>query len=110
MVTIEILKDSEDSTVAFRVEGHAGFGESGEDIICAGVSAVTQTALVGLLKYLDKKPVHQRKPGLLACSLPEDLGHEDAQKAKFILGTMEEGLKEIEHSHGEFVELVIRRC
>jgi len=33
-----------------RVSGHAG-GRAGEDVVCAAVSAVTQTALTGLLHY-----------------------------------------------------------
>lgn len=36
---IEIIVDETE----IRVDGHAGFGSSGQDIVCAGVSALFQT-------------------------------------------------------------------
>lgn len=35
----------------FTVTGHANYAERGADIVCSAVSAVTQTTLLGLLKY-----------------------------------------------------------
>lgn len=110
MVTVELLKDQNESIVAFRVEGHTGFDDQGQDIVCAGVSAITQTALIGLMTYLEKKPVYNIADGILACSLAPGMGPEDGLKAKVILGTMEAGLKEIEFRYDDFIELTIRRC
>ena len=44
MIQATVLKDSRDSGnvsyVGIVIEGHAGYAEEGEDIICAGVSAL----------------------------------------------------------------------
>ena len=37
---------------ALTVSGHAGYAEKGKDIVCAGVSAITQT-LLGYLESCD---------------------------------------------------------
>ncbi len=34
--------------VGFRIRGHAGFAEYGQDIVCAGASAIAQAAVLGL--------------------------------------------------------------
>lgn len=96
--------------MAFRVEGHTGFDDQGQDIVCAGVSAIAQTALIGLVNYLEKKPVYKISDGILACSMASDMSPEDTMKSRIILGSMELGLKEIEFRYDEFIELRIRRC
>lgn len=45
MIRAVILKDSEGRYRGFRVDGHAGYADRGEDIICAAVSALTQNAV-----------------------------------------------------------------
>ena len=41
MIKIYYYKDG------FKVSGHAG-GKKGQDIVCAGVSAIVQTAIIGI--------------------------------------------------------------
>ena len=82
MVRVELFKDQKNMVRSFRVEGHTGYADHGEDIICAGISAITQTALVGLLNYLEKKPYYKREAGLLACTLGSDLDADDMRKRR----------------------------
>ncbi|NLB17383.1 MAG: ribosomal-processing cysteine protease Prp [Syntrophomonadaceae bacterium] len=110
MVKVEIVKDSHDVVTSFRLEGHTEYDDYGKDIVCAGVSALVQTALVGLLNYLEQKPIYEREAGFLSCYLAEGLNDEDAFKVQIILGTMEMGLREIEYKYKDFIELKIRRC
>ncbi len=105
-----MCKDRNNVVKSFRVEGHTGYADHGQDIICAGISAITQTALLGLLQYLEKKPVYEREGGLLTCTLEPELSDDDALKAQTILGTMEIGLKEIESQYQDFIRIRIRRC
>lgn len=52
MVTVKIHKDK-DIYTGYEIEGHAQYAESGKDIVCASISLIGQSTLVGLLK-LDK--------------------------------------------------------
>lgn len=110
MVKVELYKDDRDRIKSFRVEGHTGYADRGQDIICAGISAITQTAIIGLMSYLERKPVYEKDEGLLICKLPPDLSGDDVLKAQTILGTMEKGLREIELQYREFIQIRVRRC
>lgn len=104
MVEVSVLKRDAD-WIGFKAEGHAGYAAAGEDIYCAGVSALTQTALLGLIKHLCQKPVYEIKDGCLHCFLPEDLSLEDRQKANLILSTMEIGLRSMEEAYPQYVKV-----
>ena len=84
---------------SFSVKGHAGFNSEGQDIYCAGVSAVTQTALLGLLEHMSLKPEYSIEKGLMECKLPSPLTEEDREKAELILSTMEKGLISMEQAY-----------
>ncbi len=40
MITISVYKNADGKLIGFRSTGHAGFAESGQDIVCAAVSAL----------------------------------------------------------------------
>ncbi|MGR6835380.1 ribosomal-processing cysteine protease Prp [Syntrophomonas erecta] len=95
---------------SFIVEGHADYGPEGEDICCAGVSAVTQTALLGLIRHLPIKPAYDIEKGSIKCKLPPSLSPEAEEKARIILSTMEAGLLSMQEAYRDFIQIDIRRC
>ncbi|QGU00035.1 putative ribosomal protein [Candidatus Syntrophocurvum alkaliphilum] len=109
MIQVTITYNN-DKINSFKVTGHAGYAEQGEDIYCAGVSAITQTALIGLIKHLPVEPIYKIENGFLECNLPVNLVKEDIEKAQIILSTMELGLISLQDSYSDYVEVVIRRC
>ena len=58
--------------VGFLLKGHAGYGEQGEDLACAGISAITQTALLGITDVLKIKAKVTLEEGNALCLLSED--------------------------------------
>ena len=40
MIRVTVFKDSEQNARGVSLDGHAGYGEEGEDIVCAAVSAL----------------------------------------------------------------------
>ncbi len=96
--------------LSFRIVGHAGFAPEGEDIYCAGVSAVAQTALIGLVKQLKNGPNYKMEKGLLECELPPCLDGEEMKRAQIILSTMEAGLLSMQEAYPDKIKVNIRRC
>ena len=47
MINARFLK-SKGSYTAFSIEGHAGYAENGQDIVCAGVTSAVMTVLNGI--------------------------------------------------------------
>lgn len=94
----------------YIIEGHAGTAEAGHDLVCAGVSTLAQTALLGLDAYLGKKPIWKiNETGFMECRLPEGLTGEDLEKAQVILTTMELGLISIAKNYGHCLKVSRRR-
>lgn len=100
----------DDMIQAFFVEGHAGFAPKGQDIYCAGVSAVTQTTLLGLIQHLSREPVFQIVDGWISCQLPSDLDEQDRLKAQVLLSTLETGLHSMQEAYPEYIQVEYRRC
>jgi len=108
MVKIEIFEDDAGRIVTFQVEGHAGFGDSGEDLVCAAVSVLTQTAVLGLDHHLSASPEVEVDKGRLLCRLPH-LTVKDAERAEVILRTMYLGLMAIAEEYDQYIQVKKRR-
>jgi uncharacterized protein len=55
---IIITADRRFGNLKIDVRGHAGYAEHGKDIVCAGVSAITQAAILGLQALAEQYPEH----------------------------------------------------
>lgn len=56
MVKVNVSAKSGKMTI--EVEGHAGYDAHGRDIVCAGISAILQTAVLGLEAIAESYPDH----------------------------------------------------
>lgn len=110
MIRVDIFyKDN--LILGFVIMGHAGMAEEGEDIVCAGVSAVAQTALLGLDAHLNIKPKWKiEDDGLMECWLDRDIPDGEQEKAQVVLRTMELGLQNIQENYQQFLKVCKRRC
>lgn len=106
MVTVKLFRNNEGRISGFEIRGHAGYGPQGQDIVCAGVSMVAQTAIIGLIRHLNDRPLVKKSHGYLKCFLPEGLADADMEKAQIILTTLEEGLVALENSYPEYVKVL----
>lgn len=106
MIDITISLGPENRINGFVMTGHAKFSDYGTDIVCSGVSAIAQTALLGLLHYFGSKIGYRQSQGSLTCDLP-DLGPEEYVIAEAILKTMYWGLRDIEAQYGKHIRLTI---
>ncbi|MGM0501034.1 MAG: ribosomal-processing cysteine protease Prp [Bacillota bacterium] len=102
MITIKI-KRINDNIVFFSAEGHAEYASDGEDIICAAVSAILQTAAFGLIDYLELKPEINTSDGWLSCQLDQEQAQDKEVQA--ILGAMVAGLKATVKEYSEYIEI-----
>jgi len=97
---------SGDLLAGFRAKGHSGYAEEGSDIVCAAVSALTQTAQIGLVKVAGAKirANYDEKKALLEV-LVLDQDAPSGPAAQVILRTLEEGILDIEQQYPEFVRV-----
>lgn len=103
MVTVEVYKNADGRILGFRSTGHAGYGDYGHDIVCAAVSAITQTTVLGLLEHVGAEAAVTQAPGRLECMLAED--EQSAEAVQALLATMALGLREVERQYPKHVRV-----
>lgn len=98
------------SPFAISVEGHAGYGECGKDIVCASVT----TTLIILAKMMDafwqddrlmEPPEIDLKPGKGEISVVPELTYEEGVNAAF--GIFTQVLGELAREYPDNVEVTI---
>ena len=109
MIIVSI--DRSDSVInGFFVKGHAGYRPPGEDIVCAAVSMLAQTTLLGLNRYVKQNLVYSiDDSGLLRCQLPDNLPEIQRIQCQAILETMVLGLKNLQKNYSKYVKVFKRR-
>ena len=91
MISVKIFVNEDGMIDGYAVSGHSGTAARGQDIVCAGVSALTQSALLGMMEHLHRAVTYDIASGNLNMRLKEP---DDSTEA--ILRTMYMGLAEIE--------------
>jgi uncharacterized protein YsxB (DUF464 family) len=103
MTKIEIFFDKQKRIQGFAVRGHTEFAARGQDIVCAGISALAQTAVLGLNRFLTRQLPVEIEDGLLTCRLPAGLSQEEMNKAQVILETTCLGFQAVKDNYGEYL-------
>ena len=98
MITVTVIRENE-SPVGFTVSGHANMGEYGEDLVCAAVSAVVQTALLGITDVCQIQAGVSIEEGETRCILTKDADPDEIRRAGIVLDTMIAGLRSIQASY-----------
>lgn len=98
MITITITYDNAESITGFTIDGHAEWAEPGSDIVCAAVSAISQTALLGLERYARKQTSYRHESGHLTVQIKAPTAETDV-----ILRIMVLGLHEIARQYSSYV-------
>ena len=98
MITVTVLREH-GTVVGFNVSGHANMGEYGEDLVCAAVSAVVQTAILGITEVCHIKAGVLIEEGQTRCILEKDVTNEALNSAGVVFETMIAGLKSIQSSY-----------
>ena len=98
MVSIGIQRNSENQVIGCHISGHAGYGF---DIVCAAVSALSATAMLGLTQIAQQEGEYTNSEGRCDMVLSGTIN----QSGQDILGTMILGLKEISRQYPEFVQI-----
>lgn len=103
MIKIQIVCQ-DGAVVRVLANGHAGYAESGSDIVCAAVSAVMETALLGLKKVagVTVDSVRDEKKGFLEFWLKTDAA--EKRDCQVILQTMLAGITDLTESWSRYIK------
>ena len=108
MTTVKI-KTQQNSIVQIECIGHVGYKKNGDDIVCAALSTIVQTALLGLEKVAKVKYEYTKndKEGYLKAKLIDNLDATERHDCDLILDTMLEGIKDMQDGYPKFIKLEV---
>lgn len=108
--TVTFLKRSDGALLGYRANGHSGYAEAGADIVCAAISALTQTTLNGLKNVL-KAPVmfDQDDDGaFIEAILTPEASEDQIRQAQLLLVTLQEGLQAIQREYPRNLRIIFK--
>ena len=109
MMTVRLARNSTGMIRRFTITGHAGYAPSGEDILCAGVSAIAQTVIGSLQDLAGIQPDYTLEDGRIRCELPDPrlLSTDQAIAARILMESLAVGCRQIEASYGQaFIQVI----
>ncbi|KAB3535902.1 ribosomal-processing cysteine protease Prp [Alkaliphilus pronyensis] len=105
MISIKIYRNNQNQICEFNISGHANAEAHGKDIVCAAVSVLGQTTILGLYEVLEIKATYKIDNGYLQCSIPDDLTEKQRYDVNILLETMVVGLKNIKAGYYEYIDI-----
>ncbi|MBI9014272.1 MAG: ribosomal-processing cysteine protease Prp [Clostridiales bacterium] len=95
--------------VSIEASGHADFADHGEDIVCAAISVLMQTAVNSLETVAGLQFViveSDETSGYMYIELPADLEEAKSVKADIVLNTVLTGLQGIAKAYPKYMRLL----
>ena len=98
MIKATFYLNQDDKYTGFDVIGHAGYAESGKDIICSAVSALSITTVNAIDSFTDVNFNGDMDPdGSIRFRITSNLD----ENAQLLLSTLALGLTDISNEYGE---------
>lgn len=104
MVTVVFRKDSLNRLSSVSARGHSEWSQTGNDVVCAAVSAILQTARLGLEEVVPARLTVSQRRGTMVLRWDENMRDDPALNA--ILRTAELSLRQIA---GQYPQQVLVR-
>ena len=106
MTTIKI-KRKDENIICVECSDHTGFAEYGKDIVCAGVSCIVQTAVLGIQKLtkIKHKVLIDEKKGYLKLEIIDIENSQSFSDAQLILKTMLCGIEDLQKQYPKNIKL-----
>ena len=101
MTHIDVKRNVEGHIVECHFRGHAETGPYGEDIVCAAISMLSQTSLLGLHEVAQQSMEYRIVDGELDILLSEPI----TERGQTILETMLLGIKNVADQYSDFVRV-----
>lgn len=101
MTHIDVKRNVDGHIVECHFRGHAEAGPYGEDIVCAAISMLSQTSLLGLHEVAQQSVEYRIEDGELDILLSEPI----TERGQTILETMLLGIKNVADQYSDFVRV-----
>jgi len=102
MVGVRFFRGPDGLIDGFVLDGHTECAPHGEDVVCAGVSALAQSILLGLVEVVKADVDFCKNEGFLECKV---LKHSDQREIQVLLNTFYLSMKRMEEDYPKFIKV-----
>ena len=97
MIRIQVVKE-QGCYRSFAIDGHAGYAEAGEDIVCAAVSALVINAINSIEQFTEDAFTCDCQDGMIRSW---EFTSEVSGETKLLMDSLMLGLSSVQKSYGE---------
>ena len=107
---VTFWKRPDGALIGYSADGHSGYAEEGADIVCAAISALTQSTLNGLKNVLKAPVMFDQDDGgaFMEAMLTPEATEAQIQQAQLLLVTLLEGLQAIQREYPRNLRIIFR--
>lgn len=99
-MTTVVVKRVNNSIIQLQCNGHTE-----NEIVCAALSSITQTAVLGILNIVKNCEYKTNDDGYLKLTLPKDMDEKQRHDCDVILETMLLGIKDLQEGFSKLIKL-----
>ena len=106
MTSITVIKE-DNRVLAFTCNGHAGYANASEDIVCAAISILVFTTINSIEAFTKTVPIVEMEEdgGYIHCSFEDDI----TDDAALLIDSMLLGLSQIQEQYGiKYIDVKIK--
>lgn len=105
-----VFTKSNGRIIRVECEGHTGYGVEGEDIVCASLSSIVQTAVLGVLGVAKVNADYHidEDKGKLTLVIPDNISEKQSETTEVILKTLLLGVSDLHEGYSDFIELEVK--
>ena len=108
MTQVTFYRKESGEYTGFRLEGHAGYAEEGEDIVCAAISALAINTVNSIVELTEDKPDVEMNEdeAIIALSFPDG---KSGEKSQLLMKSLVLGLTGLEEDEtgSEFIDVIV---
>ncbi|MGG5330719.1 ribosomal-processing cysteine protease Prp [Enterococcus sp. AZ163] len=108
MITGTFKRNDRGRIVSIEVTGHAGFGDEGEDIICASISTLAYSVLNSIDSLAGFQPIveiNEVEGGYLYAEMLEDITQEQINITQILLESLLIGFKTVKEEYSDYITI-----
>lgn len=106
MTKISIIDNQLSKKLQVSLEGHSGYADAGEDIVCSAISVLSYAIFNGITEVLKYDIPYKLQDGYLYFEIPDSISKEDS-RVKVLLDTFVLNLKDLEKQYKDYIKLCI---
>ena len=108
MTKVKFFK-SNDQFIGLECSGHTGYAEYNNDVLCASLSGIIQTGIMGFINVLKINGTLKRhdEDGYIKYELPKDLNNNIMHDCQIIFKTIYAGVKDLSQGYSQYISMEV---